>query len=174
MNRFLSIIPVFLLSHIFLLNTYAAYVDYKTLDPILKSAETFFISLRDNEYGTAWNLLSEKSHNVIIDDVYKASRKSNEDINKEDIIKDFNSRGMMSENYWNSFLRTFDADMILERSQWEMGFLRKDKAEIIITYNKSRRPATLKMHKEKNTWKVGLVETFWPRKALKLLHLFVH
>jgi hypothetical protein len=55
-----------------------------------------------------------------------------------------------------------------------MGFLRKDKAEIIITYNKSRRPATLKMHKEKNTWKVGLVETFWPRKALKLLHLFVH
>jgi hypothetical protein len=172
MNRYLPFILVFLVSHFALLNVCAAYDDdYSSFAPILGSAETFFISLRNSEYGAAWDLLSEKSHDTIISDVYEVSRKMNRDINREDIIRDFNNKGTMFTNYWNSFLWTFDADMILEQSRWEMGLVRKDKAEILITYNKSHRPTILTMLREKDAWRVGLVETFWQRKNVKLLRL---
>ena len=61
----------------------------KSLALVLDSAETFFISLRDGEHQTAWKLLSEKSHNTIISDVYTATRKIQKDIKKDDILKDF-------------------------------------------------------------------------------------
>jgi len=54
--------------------------------------------------------------------------------------------------------------MILENSRWEIAFIKEDKAEIIITYKKSAEPARLKIFREDNTWKIGLVETFWTRK----------
>lgn len=159
------------MGHIALVNNSAAHdVEYKALAPILSSAERFFLSLKNSEYDTAWDLLSESSHKTIIRDVYEVTRKINGDINREDIFKDFNSRGRMFTNYWNSFQRSFDSDMILENSEWEMGVIRKDEAEIIITYNKSTSPTILKMLREQDLWKVGLAETFWQRKALNLLH----
>jgi hypothetical protein len=159
------------MSHIALLNIGTAYDDeYKTLAPILSSAENFFISLKNTEFDTAWDLLSENSHKVIISDVYDVTRKINRNINREDIIEDFNSRGRMFTNYWNSFHRSFDADMLLEHSEWEMGPIRKNEAEIIIRHNNSQGPTILKMSKEHDTWKVGLTETFWQIKALNLLH----
>jgi len=47
---------------------------------------------------------------------------------------------------------------------WEIGFIKENKAEIIIKQKKSEEPARLKLFKENNKWKVGLVETFWTRK----------
>ncbi len=171
MNRYLFFILFFIVSHIALENNSAAHDDeYKALTPILSSAEIFFTSLKNTEFDTAWDLLSENSHEVIISDVYEVTRKINGNINREDIIKDFNSSGTMFTNYWNSFHQSFDADMILEHSEWEIGFIRKDKAEIIITYNNSLGPTILKMSKEQDMWRVGLAETFWQRKALNLLH----
>jgi hypothetical protein len=159
------------MSHLALENNSAAHDDeYRALAPILSSAEKFFIYLKDGEYDAVWDSLSENSHKVIIHDVYEVTRKINGEINREDIIKDFNSRGRMFANYWNSFHRSFDADMVLEHSEWEMGVIRKDEAEIIITHNDSQGPTILKMRKEHNLWRVGLAETFWQRKALNLLH----
>jgi hypothetical protein len=47
-----------------------------------------------------------------------------------------------------------------------MGEIEKDKAEIILQYRKSEKPAILKMFKEDNEWKVGLDESFGARKFL--------
>ena len=160
------------MSHMVLENNASAHDDeYRTLDPILNAAEKFFISVKDGQYDTAWDLLSEDSHNTIIGDVYEATRKLNENIRREDIIKSFNSRGKMFTNYWNSFQRSFDADIILEKSEWEMGQIKKDEADIIITYNNAEGPTVLKMHRENDLWRVGLTETFWQRKGINLLHL---
>jgi len=162
---------IFMMGHLaFAHNSSAREEEYRTLAPILSSAEKFFISLKAGDYNTVWDLLSEYSHNKIISDVYEVAIKINGDINREYIIKDFNNRGMMFMNYWNSFQRSFDADMILEHSEWEMGIISRDRAEIIITYNDAEGPTRLKMSKEQDSWKVGLAETFWQRKALNLLH----
>ncbi|HBH61920.1 MAG TPA: hypothetical protein DDX85_09325 [Nitrospiraceae bacterium] len=172
MNRYLSLILIFMVSYLALENNSAAHDDeYRALAPILSSAENFFIYLKNSDYDAAWDLLSEKSHKTIIRDVYEVTSKINGDIRREDVIKDFDSRGRMFTNYWNSFHRSFDADMILEHSEWEMGVIRKDEAEIIITYNNAEAPTILKMRKDQDSWKVGLAETFWQRKAMPLLHL---
>lgn len=171
MKKFFLLTLVFLLIQLALTNAGTAYYDddYKSVSPILGPAEKFFSSLQNNEYDIAWNLLSERSHEVIIDDVYKASSKINGRLRKEDITRDFNNNGTMFFNYWKAFLNTFDTEMILEKSLWEMGVISDDKAEIIITYEDSQKPTILVMHKQLNSWKVGLVETFWQRKRVSLL-----
>ncbi|MEW6600612.1 MAG: hypothetical protein AB1499_06540 [Nitrospirota bacterium] len=172
MNRYTSLILVFVLSHIMPSgSSFAHDAEYRALAPILSAAEKFFISLKAGDYDSAWDLLSDNSHRTIISDVYEATREINEDISRQEIADDFNSRGTMFKNYWNSFKRSFDADMILENSEWEMGIMKQEEAEIVITHNNAEGPTILKMSKEHNTWRVGLTETFWQRKSLKLLHL---
>jgi hypothetical protein len=136
---------------------------------VLNSAEKFFISLKNHEYETAWNFLSEKSHKTIIDDVYKAYGNMGGQIKKEDVKKDFRNRGVMFNNYWKAFLDSFNTDMILEHSQWEMGAIKKTRAEILLINRKTHSLARLKMYKEQGVWKIGLVETFWTRKTVKFL-----
>jgi len=129
-------------------------------DAILHSAEKFFLSLKELDFETAWDILSERSHESIIDDVYEASVKIGGILQREDVIRDFERRGVMFTNYWTSFLRTFDADIVIEQSLWKMGTIKERKAEIIIHYNKFSNPTTLRMLKENDMWKVGLNETF--------------
>lgn len=38
------------------------------------------------------------------------------------------------------------------------------RAQIVITYKKAEKPATLHMVGESGMWKVGLTESFWSRK----------
>ncbi len=143
--------------------------EYRILSRILGPAEKFFQSLKNSEYDTAWDLLSGHSQKIIVNDVYEASRKFKGNIQKEDIVEDFNRRGMMFTQYWNSFLRTFDADMILEQSQWDMGPITGSEADIIIQHGHSYKPTILKMRKEKEGWRVGLVETFWQSRRVNFL-----
>lgn len=165
MNKLVTLVSVFFLNLIIVFSIHAnSRNNPETLDRLLDSSEKFFFSLEKGEYQTAWELLSEKSHKTIINDVYKATRKLQKDIKKEDIANDFLTGGIMFRNYWYAFAGNFDSKMILEESQWEIGYISKDRAEIIITYKKTEHSATLKMFKENNTWKVGLVETFWTRK----------
>jgi hypothetical protein len=135
-------------------------------DAVLDSAERFFLSLKDRNFSLTWRLLSEKSRETIISDVDKASRKIGGAATAEEIRNDFETSGVISANYWDAFLNTFDPDMILEESRWEIGFIKNNKAEILITHRKSREPAVLSVSMEDNIWKVGLVETFWTRKSL--------
>ncbi|NIP30354.1 MAG: hypothetical protein GTN59_07275, partial [Candidatus Dadabacteria bacterium] len=83
-------IPVFLIISfvVFSFNEVQAGDYNKSVDLILNSAEKFFIALRDGEYETAWDLLSEKSHKTIINDIYTSSMKMGGKIKKKDIIKD--------------------------------------------------------------------------------------
>ena len=170
MNKFLLLLFVYFLSHNTAFAVYPAQtVDYRTAAPVLDAAENFFISLKNSEQGSLWDLLTEKSRSVIVSDVYRASKGMNIKLEKEDVARDFDTKGVMYKNYWTSFASTFDTDMILEHSRWEIGFVKDGEAEIIITYKKSQRPTRLIMLKEEDAWKVGLVETFWSRKAANFL-----
>jgi len=127
---------------------------------ILNSAEKFFLSLKQRDFETAWNILSQRSREAITNNVYETSAKIGATLSREDIIRDFERRGIMFRNYWKSFLRNFDTDIVLEHSLWKMGTIKKTKAEIIIQYDKDSNPTILKMFKENDAWKVGLNETF--------------
>ncbi len=83
---------------------------------------------------------------------------------KARIATDFSMGGIIARSYWNGFLDNFDPAMVLEESRWEMGKIKGKQAEIIITYQSAERPAILRMYKEDDRWKVGLVETFWSRR----------
>lgn len=131
---------------------------------ILDRSETFFISLRDRDFNASWELLSKKSQKKIIDDVYRSSKKLGLTIKREEVESDFLKRGDMFLNYWTAFRGSFNPDMILEESSWEIGYIKKNEAEILIRHRKSSRPARLKLFRESDVWKVGLVETFWTRK----------
>ncbi len=165
MNKLLTLVSVFFLNLVIVFSIHAnSQNSPSTLDKLLGSSENFFISLEQGDYQTAWELLSKKSHGTIINDVYKATRKLQKDIKKEDIANDFLTKGIMFRNYWYAFAGNFDSRMILDESKWEIGYISKERAEIVITYKKTEHPAKLKMFMENNDWKVGLVETFWTRK----------
>ena len=164
MHKFLPAIFVLFLFIAIVIPCTSNAQDSNSINSVLDSAEKFFLSLRAKEYKTTWNLLSKKSQETIIKDVYKASNKIGAKTTKESIQQDFNNSGVISQNYWNAFLDTFDPNMILENSRWEIAFVKEYEAEITITHKKSGEPARLKIFKEDNIWKVGLVETFWTRK----------
>ena len=132
---------------------------------ILSSAESLFKSMKDRNYRAIWNLLSVKSRDAIVGDVYDECAKSG--CRKEEINRDFVAGGPISKAYWDSYLVEFDPDLVLEHSRWEMGAVEDKIALIILQYKKSKKPAILQMYKEEDTWKVGLEETFSPRKLLK-------
>ena len=72
--------------------------------------------------------MSEKSHRKIIDDVYKTTKDKGIEIKKTDIARDFNSNGMIFNSYWNSFMNSFDADVVLNDRVWELGEIGRDTA----------------------------------------------
>lgn len=160
------VILTMLLSFFFILDFSIAESAYEseTESLILDSAEKFFLLLKKSDFKNAWELLTEKSRKAVIDDVYNVSKKLGQEIKKEAVAKDFNSNGVIFNSYWNAYIQNFNPDMVLEQSKWEIGRIGKDEAEIIINYKKSEKPAIVKMLKENGAWKIGLVETFWPRR----------
>ncbi|GAB4235945.1 MAG: hypothetical protein OHK0028_12670 [Deltaproteobacteria bacterium] len=79
------------------------------------------------------------------------------------VRNDFLAGGPIARDYWDAFLRRFDPDEPLEHSRWEMGPLKKDRAEVLLTRHGADHPARLMMYRENGAWKAGLVETFWSR-----------
>jgi hypothetical protein len=128
---------------------------------ILAAAESHFQAMKRRSYPATWELLTVKSKNTIVREVQKSSKGV---YTEEQIATDFALGGIIARSYWNGFLDTFEPETVLEESRWEMGKIKRKKAVIIITYKNAERPAILKMYKEENRWKVGLVETFWSRR----------
>jgi hypothetical protein len=175
MKKFLSISLLILLSCSSTVNQHSYYT-YETsgiVNSLVYSAEDFFISIQESVFETSWDLLSEKSKNKIINEIYEASRDNGTKVEKDDIRRSFRQNGIIASNFWNAAKTRFDPAMVLEESQWEVGFIKNDKAEIIITYKKSSRPSKLKMYNESGSWRVGLVETFWPRRYMESLFSFL-
>lgn len=130
---------------------------------ILTTAETFFKSLADKNFDTAWSVLTKKSQETLLHDVYNASKSIGVTYTKEQLNADFKVNGFISKTYWNGFLKIFDPNLVLEECIWEKVVHKQDYAEIVIRYKKSENPFGLKMFKEGENWKVGLVETFWKK-----------
>jgi len=137
------------------------------LSSILYTAESLFKSMKGNNYTAVWGFLTIKSKNIIVKAVRKASAKAGVKYSEEQITHDFGIGGPLSRAYWDSYLSEFDPDMVLEHSRWDMGPVTDKTAVILLHYQKSKKPAILQMYKENGTWKVGLEETFSPRRILK-------
>lgn len=131
------------------------------LDDILMSAERFFQCLRGGNFSQAWSFLSVGSREAITADIYKGSGGH---YSREQIRGDLKAGGMIARSYWTGVLESFDPILILEESRWEEGFVHPGRAELLITYRKSKYPVHLKLFKESGAWKVGMVESFWTRK----------
>lgn len=154
---------------IYLFFIFPGYVDQahaKEALPVLEAAESLFKAMKAAEYPKIWNLLTLKSRENILDDVYKAMSKEGASISRDDLHADFASGGSYATAYWGAYLNVFDPDAVLEHSKWDIGIIKKDRAEIVIHHRKSERPARLLLYREQNLWKVGLEETFRPRRWL--------
>jgi hypothetical protein len=136
---------------------------------ILAAAESFFLALRDGSFDGAWRLLTKKSRERIIDDVFRSMRKEDDSVEREDVADDFRENGILFRSYWNSFRAGVDVDSVLDKSRWEMGEVEGNLAVINITYPESSGITRLKLYREQGLWKVGLVETFRTRWARKFL-----
>ena len=133
---------------------------------ILQAAENLFIFLNERDYNAAWELMTEKSHQTIINDIYKTSVDRGIDIRKEDISRDIHNNGILFNSYWNAFMTNFDPDVVLNDRVWEIEETGPDHAVILL---KKKGITKLQMYKEGDRWKVGLVETFWIGKPLKII-----
>jgi hypothetical protein len=131
---------------------------------VLAAAENVFIVMKNKEYTAIWNILSTKSKQVIVEDVYSAVKKAGEKYNKEEILNDFISGGLLSKEFWDSFLTEFDPKMVLDDCKWVMGKIEEKESEIYLQYKKSENVTVLKMYKEDSLWKFGWYETFGARR----------
>jgi len=133
---------------------------------ILETTESLFKAMKEKDYPRIWSLLTRKSRQIIISDVRAALSKRGTDIAAESLEADFASGGRFAKEYWDAYLKAFDPEIVLEHCKWEMGKIGKSESEIILQYRKSEQPAILKIYKEDSMWKVGLEETFRPRRWL--------
>lgn len=136
----------------------------KQEDEVINAVEGFFIALRDKRFTDAWELLTNRSRETIIDEVYKDINKTNVRIGIEVVKEEFDRKGDLFQIYWSNFLKNFDPDSILEQSVWNAPKIKTSMAIIITQHKKSEYPSELKVYKENGKWRFGLVESFWTRK----------
>ena len=141
------------------------------IDKVLFSAESLFKALKEKNHTEVWKFLTAKSKNTIVDDVYRKALKLGDKVSREQLRGDFASGGPIARAYWNSFIETFDPDVVLEHSTWKINVVKNEYAEINILYKKAEKPALWKIFKEDSMWKVGLEETFRTRRWLDPLGL---
>lgn len=137
----------------------------KEADTILDSAQALFKAMKQRDYKTVWDRLTQGSRETIVNDTRRAivlDTPTDTGHSKEILERDFASGGSVANSYWDAYLQNFDPDWLLEESRWQMGEITKDRAEIVIRYRKGEGPVCLKMTREKGDWKAGLMETFRP------------
>lgn len=138
--------------------------DHPAVPEILSRAESFFHAMKARDYPAVFAALSAKSRESIVLETNTALAGTKGGAPGHDAVRDdFAGGGPIARDYWDAFLRRFDPDAALEHSRWEIGFVGKDRAEILLTHRGAERPAALKMFREVDGWKTGLVETFRSR-----------
>lgn len=136
----------------------------KAEDEILSVTEGFFIALKERRFADAWDLLTVKSKNTIIDEVYKDINKTKTKMGREVVKEEFQKKGELFDIFWNNFIKKFDPDTVLEQSAWNIGRIESDRATLILRYKRSEYDSELQIYKEEGKWKFGLVESYWTRK----------
>lgn len=143
------------------INSLAQSYDDENVIRLLTTAKGFFRSIENRDYAVIWDTITVKSRAQIIKNVHKAQKGTGERSSMVQIRTDFANCAVTCRSFWDAYFNAFDPKLALEESRWEIGFVKKRKAEILITHRDSERPAQLKMYREKGVWKVGLMETFW-------------
>ena len=131
-------------------------------------AQKFFRDLQERNYTGLWNAISKGSQKTIVRAIHKEKQNTGRDATIDSIKKDFEQCRAMCRSFWHAYFAAFDPELALKQSRWDVGFVKKRKAEILITHRDADRPAKLKMFREKGEWKVGLMETFWNYMTRKL------
>lgn len=133
---------------------------------ILDAAESVFKNMKKGDYPLLWGGLSAETQRAIVKNSKKSLEKNQINYDDEKIRRDFETGGEIAQGYWQGYLLQFTPSIVLEESRWSMGEVRKDRAEIVIRYRKSKNDAVLKMYREGGVWKVGLGESFSKRGRL--------
>lgn len=128
---------------------------------ILNKADSFFRILEKRDYKSVWFLLTKESKSIVINDVCKAIKKTTKKCNLNLVKSNFKKGIGLAQDYWNSYLRYFNPDLVLRQSIWKIKYIHKSKAEISIKYKKAPNPVYLIMKRENGSWKVGLAESFF-------------
>ena len=157
--RYLTASCILILSLLFSSDLHSS--EYEVENEALTAAEEFFIALKEKRFADVWESLTVKSRDTIINEVSNEINKKEARIGKEVVKEDFYKNGELSRLYWNSFLKNFDPDIVLERSVWAIGKIKGDTATIVLKYKESEYNSELKLYKEDGRWHVGLVESFW-------------
>ncbi len=138
--------------------------DHPAVPEILSRAESLFQVMKSRDYPLIFAVLSAKSRETIVAQTSASLAAAKTSVpGRKAVRNDFVEGGPIAREYWDAFLRNFDPDSVLEHSRWKIGSVGKDRAEILLTHHGADHPAVLKMFLEEGGWKVGLVETFWPR-----------
>ncbi len=145
----------------FLASTQAGAADETGL--LLESAESLFKAMKGRDYRAIWKGLTKRSQGIIAGQTCEAMEKAGKSGCTVDfMMADFDAGGPLARTYWNAYLENLDVDVVLQQSVWDIDFIKGEKAVISLLYKNADYPAKLKMYKERNQWKVGLMETFGP------------
>jgi hypothetical protein len=155
--------PLFLVALALLLPLVAAPSWASDTDDILAAAESVFQAMQKGDSVRLWKGLSEGTQRSILRDILKATEKTG-GLTEDTVRREMEAGGEIARSYWSGYLTHFDPKTILDESRWIMGEIRKDRAEIVLRYKKSKNDAILKMYREQGAWKVGLDESFSTRK----------
>ena len=120
--------------------------------------------MQKGDYPSLWAGLTAETQRRIIRSVQKEAGKTGPEESETSIREDFEKGGVLARAYWDAYLAQFNPKMVLEESTWKMGGVNKDRADIILRYKKAHNDAILQMYREAGIWKVGLEETFAPRR----------
>ena len=127
---------------------------------VLKPANNIFVALKNRHYKEVWSLLTTTSKIKIINSICDLMiKKFNQKCNKIKLINDFKNGGKNAAAYWNSYLKYFDPNIVLNESQWKIKSIKNKKAIISIKYKDAPNPFLLYLTKEDGKWKVGLLES---------------
>jgi hypothetical protein len=134
----------------------------REVDAVLSAAESLFVAMKERDDRRTWELLTTKSRDAIARGVVQALSASGETApSVEAVRRDFAGGGPIARTYWDGFLTRFDPRMALDESRWEIGSIKRNDAEILITYKDAENPVRLRMVREERAWRIGLIETFW-------------
>lgn len=150
---------IFLLSVTFCLSVVG--VSVRGIDDeymVVETAERFFNALHEGRYGEAWDLLTPKSQEIIVERVYKALQKAGISLSQEEVRRDFEARGDLFHAYWREFTKAFKPELVLEQCRWEIkGIKRKKEANLLLNCKVAR---PLKLFHLEGGWRVAFEESF--------------
>ena len=142
-------------------------------DRVVETAESFFVDLKERSFDSVWESLSSRSRERIVDDVFRSAKRGSRTLAKSDVEDDFASGGLLFMSYWNSFRAGIDVDSVLDHDIWKVESIDNKEAVVNIIHPESKGLTRFKLFREQGRWKVGLVETFWPNRARKVLEIML-